>query len=163
KAVAAAADLLGALGWRSPARSTALAQLAEGVVGDPTAWMQATGIRPMSLDDMLARHPAGVQDRWHARLYLLKPVAIAGLSLFWLMTGVVTLTGGRTAGMAYLTDGGFSPGWAMATLIGGSLLDIALGLLLPVRRFTRAVLLTMLAITPFYLLIGTWLAPQLWL
>ena len=40
---------------------------------------------------------------------------------------------------------------------------MVLGLLLPVRRFTRPVLLLMLAVTPFYLLIGTLLAPHLWL
>ena len=72
----AVADALGWLGWRSPARSTALAQLAAGVVGEPSPWIAATGIKPQSLDDILAAHPAGVQERWFARLYLLKPLAI---------------------------------------------------------------------------------------
>ena len=71
------ADALGWLGWRSPARSTAVAQLTAGVIGDPTSWIAATGIRPKSLEDILAAHPAGVQERWFARLYLLKPIAIA--------------------------------------------------------------------------------------
>ena len=49
--VARLADALGWLGWRSPARSTSLAQLTAGVVGDPARWMAATGIAPKSLDD----------------------------------------------------------------------------------------------------------------
>jgi uncharacterized protein YbjT (DUF2867 family) len=36
--VAALADAISFLGWRSPARSTAMAQLSAGVVGDPTHW-----------------------------------------------------------------------------------------------------------------------------
>ena len=42
--VSAAADAIGWLGWRSPARSTAMAQLTAGVIGDPAAWIAATGI-----------------------------------------------------------------------------------------------------------------------
>ena len=72
------AEWAGLLGWRSPARATALAQLSAGVVGDPSPWTSATGIKPRSLDAILAERPASVQDRWFARLYWLKPVAIVG-------------------------------------------------------------------------------------
>jgi uncharacterized protein YbjT (DUF2867 family) len=80
KVVAVVGDALGWLGWRSPARTTSLAQLSAGVVGDPEPWMQATGIRPQSLAQILAARPSVVQDRWFARLYLIKPLAIAGLA-----------------------------------------------------------------------------------
>jgi uncharacterized protein YbjT (DUF2867 family) len=65
------ADALSFLGWRSAMRSTAMAQLAAGIDGDPSGWLTATGIVPKSLDDVLALRPATVQDRWYARLYLL--------------------------------------------------------------------------------------------
>jgi len=74
--VAAVGDALGWLGWRNPARSTALAQLAAGVSGDPRPWIAATGIAPKSLERILAARAATVQDRWFARLYLLKPFAV---------------------------------------------------------------------------------------
>ena len=45
----------------------------------------------------------------------------------------------------------------------GAWFDVVLGLLLLVRRFTRTVLVIMLVAAPIYLLIGTVLAPQLWL
>lgn len=84
-------DAVGWLGWRSPMRSTALAQLEAGVVGDPNAWMAATGIEPRSLDASLAAHPAGIQDRWFARLYLLKPLALLTLAAITIATGLEEL------------------------------------------------------------------------
>ena len=160
--VSAVADALGWLGWRSPARSTALKQLAAGVVGDPAAWIAATGIKPKSLHDILAAAPASVQDRWFAKLYLLKPVAIAALALFWIATGAFALGPGRTAALAHLTQIGFAPAFAEFVLMAGSIFDIVLGSLLLVRKLARAVLITMLAVTPGYLLVGTLAAPQLW-
>ena len=162
RAVGACADALSWLGWRSPARSTALRQLSAGVVGDPAAWTAATGIAPQSLTEIFAERPASVQDRWHARLYLIKPLAIAALALFWVVTGVVA------SGPAMPRR---RPNWRRAdprrlsapAVFWGGWFDVVLGLLLPVRRFTRPVLLLMLAVTPFYLLIGTLLAPHLWL
>lgn len=162
RGVAIMADALGRLGWRSPARSTALAQLTAGVVGDPAAWMEATGIKPQSLAEFLAAHPAGVQERWFARLYLLKPLAIAALALFWIVTGLISLGPGRAAALAQFRDAAVAPAMAEPSLILGSLADIALGLLLLVRRTARMALLGMTAVSLAYLLIGTVLAPDLW-
>jgi uncharacterized protein YbjT (DUF2867 family) len=157
------ATLAGMLGWRSPARPTAMKQLAAGVAGDPAPWLQATGITPKSLADILAERPAGVQERWFARLYLLKPLAIAGLALFWLLTGLVALGPGRAAAEAHLAATIVPAAWVGPTVFWGAWFDVVLGLLLPIRRFTRVVLIVMLMATPIYLAIGTWLAPQLWL
>ena len=162
-AIAGFADVLGYLGWRSPARSTALRQLAAGVVGEPAPWIEATGIEPKSFEEILRQQPSSVADRWFARLFLLKPLAIAALSLFWVLTGVITLGPGRAAAMEHLTAAGFPPGPAEAVLVAGSFFDYLLGLLLLVRPATRFVLLTMLAVTAIYLLLGSAMAPQLWL
>ena len=159
---ASVADALGWLGWRSPARSTAVAQLTAGVVGEPSSWIAATGIKPQGLQDILAAHPAGVQERWFARLYLLKPVAIAVLALFWFATGVIALGPGRASSLAHLHAAGVDVPLDQIILIGGAIFDIVLGLLLLVRRAARAVLITMLAVTPFYVLAGTLLSPELW-
>jgi uncharacterized protein YbjT (DUF2867 family) len=85
-------DVLGWLGWRSPLRSTALRQIKAGVTGDAAAWRAATGRTPSSLSETLRRIPASVQERWFARLWLLKPVAIAVLALFWLLSGLLALS-----------------------------------------------------------------------
>jgi uncharacterized protein YbjT (DUF2867 family) len=154
---------LGLLGWRSPARATALAQLRQGVVGDPAAWSAATGIKPASLADTLAALPAGIQERWFAKLYWLKPLAIFALAAFWIVTGVIALGPGRAAAAAQFAQAGFPPRLGEAALIAGALADIALGLLICVRRFTRLALRLTLALTAVYLLAATVTAPQLWL
>jgi hypothetical protein len=163
RAIGLTADALGLLGWRSPARTTALKQLEAGVVGGPAPWIAATGIAPMSLDDILAARPATVQDRWFARLYLLKPIAIAGLALFWFATGAIALGPARAWATAEMIATGTPPDIASLTVILGAWFDIVLGLLLCVRATARWALIVMLAATPVYLLAGTLLAPQLWL
>jgi uncharacterized protein YbjT (DUF2867 family) len=89
--MAALGDVVGWLGWRTPVSSTGLAQLTAGVVGDPRPWMAATGIAPRSLDQFLAAGPAGVQDRWFARLYLLKPLALLTLAAITMAAGLEEL------------------------------------------------------------------------
>jgi uncharacterized protein YbjT (DUF2867 family) len=161
-AVGVVADVLGWLGWRSPARSTAIAQLTPGVVGDPSGWMAATGIKPKALDELLAAMGAGVQERWFARLYLVKPLAIFSLALFWIATGIVALGPGRAAASAHLAAAGFTPAVAEILRVAGSIFDIALGASVLVRRLARPVLITMLTVTPIYLFVGTATAPHLW-
>jgi uncharacterized protein YbjT (DUF2867 family) len=160
--VARVADGLGRLGWRSPARSTAMAQLTAGVIGDPARWIAATGIQPKSLDDILAARPAGVQDRWFARLYWLKPIAIAALALFWIASGLIALGPARASALVQLAAAGLPDPLAAAALAGSAGFDIALGLAVMVRRFTRLALLLMLATTLIYLVAGSALAPALW-
>ena len=160
--VSATADALGWLGWRSPARSTALAQLSAGVVGDPRAWMAATGIEPADLDQFLAAHPSNVQDRWFARLYLLKPLAIAALALIW------TIRGGL--GLAFLLLNGppvlLQQAWVLiAFALIEPLLAIACGLGVLLRPAARASLVGMIALSillttpfavrPWYVLLST--------
>ena len=123
---------------------------------------QATGIRPQSLADILAARPSTVQDRWFARLYFLKPAAIACLSALFLVTGLVSLGPGWAEGMALLAPAGL-PSWASAgVIVGGALLDIVLGLALLVRRWAPLTLVIMLALTVGYLIIATLLDPMLW-
>lgn len=162
KIVSLVADGIGLLGWRSPARSTAFAQLTAGVVGDPSGWMMATGIKPKSLTEIFQQRVATVQDRWFAKLYLLKPLAIVGIAAFWFVTGVITLGPGRASATAQLGASGFAPTLVEIIVLLGAWFDIMLGLVLLIRRLAKPTLIVMLAATMGYLLIGTILAPQLW-
>src|SRR6476659_8522292 len=67
-------DALSGLGWRSPVRTTARREIVHGAVGDPRNWSHLTGIWPTDIEVALTRDPASVQERWFARLYLLKPL-----------------------------------------------------------------------------------------
>lgn len=156
------ADALGHLGWRSPARSTAFAQLAAAPLGDPATWSTATGIQPMSLAQILRARPSTIQDRWFARLYFLKPTAFACLAALFIVTGFICLGPGWREGMALLAPAGL-PYWAAATVVaGGALLDLVLGVALLARRTARITLVAMLALTIAYLLVATALDPALW-
>ena len=89
---ARAGDFAARLGWAPPIRATALAELRRGVAGDPGPWMEATRIGPRPIGRVLMDRPATVQEKWFARLYLLKPVGIATLVVFWCGSGLIALT-----------------------------------------------------------------------
>ena len=64
-----------------PIRSTALAEIQRGVRGDPGPWIDATGIEPASLTRAIGRLPASVQEKWFARMFVLKPVLVVVLAI----------------------------------------------------------------------------------
>ena len=70
-------------------RTTAVAVMAEGVQGDPSAWTNASGGAFSPLEDTLQKLPATRQERLFARLYLTLPVIIGLLSVFWAVSGLV--------------------------------------------------------------------------
>src|SRR3569832_326997 len=85
------ADLVSWLGWKPPMRSTAISELRRGVTGDPARWMAATGLVPKTITETLGQHPTTVQDKWFARLYLVKALIIASLVVFWCVSGFIAL------------------------------------------------------------------------
>jgi uncharacterized protein YbjT (DUF2867 family) len=157
------ADSLAYLGWRSPARSTAFAELAAGMRGDPTSWIAATGIAPQDLDAILNQRPATLQDRWFSRLYFLKPAAIACLVAFWIISGLVAVGPGWSDAHAVLAKASVNSPTAMLITAGGAILDIVLGIGVAIRSSARMALIGMLVVCGLYLLLGTMLAPALWL
>ena len=156
-------DFARVLGWRSPVGRVARRELMRGAVGDPAAWQTIMGSEPTSLTLALAREPASVQERRFARLYFVKPVVFAVLALFWIGTGLISLGPGWEPALEYLRAAGASDVLARATTIVGALADIAIGVGLAFRRSARLALLAALAVSVFYLLVGTLVLPHLWL
>lgn len=156
-------DGLAYLGWRSPMRTTSLAQLRTGVRGDADATTRLLGRPASSLRQMLNGWPSGVQERWFARSYFVKPLTLATLAGFWIISGAIGLTVGREASVRVLTDAGLAPSLATTFVVGGSLVDVALGLLVCVRRSAPPALVGMLFVTMGYLAGGSLLRPDLWL
>jgi uncharacterized protein YbjT (DUF2867 family) len=156
-----AGDLIAKLGWRPPIRTTARREIVRGAVGDPSAWKQATGIEPRSLNAALAAEPASVQERWFARLYLLKPLAIGGFGLFWLLTGLISLGPGYGLAADYMRLAGAGP-LSEPSVIGGGIADIAVAFGILYRPTSRLALIAAIFLSVFYLVAGTILLPQLW-
>ena len=137
-------------------------QLRAGVVGDGEAAQRIFGFAPKSFEALLLRHPSGVQERWFARAYFVKPVALAVLSLFWIASGVIGFARADTASTV-LTSAGWSAGAASATVIAGAIVDMALGFGALFRRRARAALIGMIAVSLGYLAAATLVRPDLWL
>jgi uncharacterized protein YbjT (DUF2867 family) len=154
-------DLAGLFGWRPPLRTNARKEFVRGAIGDPGHWIDATGIRPQSLSEALAAEPASVQERWFARLYLLKPLVIAVIALFWIVTGIVSLTAGWEAGLSYMRAAGLEA-LGPAGIVAGALADIVIGLGVAFRRTAKPALYAGLGLSVFYLVAGTLLLPGLW-
>jgi len=159
---AKSADFAGRLGWSPPIRSTALEEMRRGVVGDPEPWIAATGIEPASLDSALASLPSTLQERWFGRLYLVRPLVIGVLATFWMISGAIALTTGFPAAVATLTSQGFGEGLARLLVATTSLLDIAVGACIGVRRTCWLGLLAGCVVSLAYLVGATFLTPALW-
>lgn len=144
------ADVLAWLGWKSALRSAALGQLARGVRGETSGGAVRLGFEPRTLDQILAAWPSTVQDRWFARLYFLKPLAILILAVFWTLSGVIALVSLLQAA-EQLGLGGFSPAASRATVEIGAAVDIALGLMVCVRRTAPLALKGMVLVSLAYL------------
>lgn len=156
-------DAVALLGWLPPVRSTALRELRRGVAGDPAPWRAATGIAPRSLGDILGRYPAGVQERWFGRLYLLKAVIVVSLAVFWVVSGLIALFPAFGAARDILVTRGASMPLADTVTVLSSLLDIGIGVAIAVRRTHTAGLLAGVVVSLGYMAGAAVLIPELWL
>jgi len=154
-------DFAGRLGWRPPLRTTARVEIVRGAVGDPAAWTDVTGVAPRPLASALAARPASVQERWFAGLYVLKPVVFVVLSLFWIVTGLVSLGPGYGIGARLMREAG-AGALSGSSVIAGGLADVAIGIGIALRRTTRRSLYAGLALSGVYMIAGTVLLPRLW-
>ena len=155
-------DFVGWLGWRAPIRSTARREILRGAVGDPGPWTSMTGIAPRSLEASLAAEPATVQEKWFARLYLLKPIVLGVFSLFWIATAFMSLGPGWEIGIRLMHEGGVTGIAAPLTVIAGALADLCIGIGIAFRRTGRPALYAALILSLVYVVIGTILVPRLW-
>jgi uncharacterized protein YbjT (DUF2867 family) len=154
-------DSISLLGWRPPVRSTARLEIARGAVGD-IGQLERLQLHPKSLSDFLAAEPASVQERWFARIYLVKPIAFMVLCLFWLSTAFVSLGPGWDYGIGLMREGGVEGTAAALTVIAGALADLAIGLAIAYRPTSRYGLYAAITLSFAYAIIGTVLVPRLW-
>ena len=154
-------DLIARLGWRPPIRTTARREIVRGAIGGSAGWKQATGIEPRSLSAALAAEPASVQERWFARLYLLKPLVIGTFALFWLLTGLISLGPGYDLAADYMRLAGAGP-LSEPSVIAGGIADILVAIGIVYRPTSRLALIAAIFLSVFYIVAGTILLPQLW-
>lgn len=109
-----------------PVSTTALDQLAAGIVADPAPLLSRVPVRPEPVSRFLFRRPAGTQDLWQARLYLLKPVIRLTLAALWLASGLLGLFLPAADFLPRLTGAGLPDG--VLTFLGraGGVADLLL-------------------------------------
>jgi hypothetical protein len=138
-----------------------LRQLADGVTGGAGDAPRLLGFQPKRLADLLAVQPAGVQERWFARLYFLKPLLLATLAGFWIASGVIGFVR-LDAATTMLTTGGLPPAGARAVATAGGAIDVGLGALVLARPTARLALGGMIAVSIAYLAGASLWRPDLW-
>ena len=156
-------DLASYLGWMPPMRSTAIAELRRGVRGDPSAWIAATGITPRALAETICRHPATIQDKWFARLFLIKALILASLVAFWLVSGFIALFVSYRAAAGILTAHDFPPALVDPITVGTSLMDMSIGVLIAFRRTAATGLVAGIVASLGYMVGAAILTPDLWI
>jgi len=156
-------DATARLGWTPPVRKTAIAELRRGVSGDPAPWIAATGIAPQTLAQMINRRSATIQDKWFARLFLLKPVIFVSLVLFWIVSGFIALFVSYDAAAGILTAHNFPPALVAPVTVGTSLMDMATGVLIAFRRTSAIGLIWGILASLGYMFGAALLTPDLWI
>jgi uncharacterized protein YbjT (DUF2867 family) len=156
-------DLTSLLGWMPPLRSTAIAELRRGVSGDPHPWMASTGIMPKTIEQAVGQRGAPIQDKWFARLFLIKPLVIASLALFWIASGFIALVISYPAAAALLSSRGFPPSLVAPFTIVTSLMDISIGVLIAFRRTCAFGLIAGMLVSLGYMAGTAILTPDLWI
>lgn len=147
---------LGATTWRLLQRGVAITPEQRARV------VQAFGTAPRALEDVLARRTSQVQDRWHARLYLLEPVLRLSVVALWLLSALA---------------GFLTPAAQIENLAAGSVLaahspvllarcaavvDLVLGLWLLVGYRPRLAITAMLMLLATYTVVFGAGVPALW-
>ena len=66
--------------------------------------MTATGIVPRTIAQAVGARAATIQDKWFARLFLIKALVIASLALFWTVSGFISLVISYDAAAGILRD-----------------------------------------------------------
>lgn len=131
---------------------------------DTLHFMQSVPFPIKNFTDTLTQHNSAVQDRWHARLYFLKPAARWLLGIMWLLAAITTVINHQDISHTLLKQANITNStWQTLWLYGGSFLDLILGTLLLCNKHTKVVLQCQLGLVIAYTAIISCMVPIWWL
>lgn len=165
-AIVKAGAWLGERFTNGPLNATILALLMRGNVAPANAHAHAgelTGYFPGSISSHFGQAASFVQDRWHALLYLLRPVLWFAIALIWLLSGLAGLLATPAQFQPILSALHIPLAWQASATLGFSLLDLMLCGLWVLRIRPKLTLWLMLASVFGYTSLLGMLAPALWL
>lgn len=146
-----------------PISQTAVTQIEQGVSADYDAFHKQSGISAKGFTDIIAARPAGTQDIWHARLYLLRPVVRFALMFMWLLSGLVGLLIPSASFLPDMAALNLSDNILTTIARSAGLMDIgiAVGLLLA-WKLPHLALVQLMIVGAYTVIFGV-LTPDLWL
>lgn len=145
-----------------PVNTTSLRQLVYGNAGRLEPFVAAVGVKPRPWSTALLAQPAQAQDRWHARIYFLRPVLRWALALTWIASGTVGLLQPKAVTAPVLAALGLSGIAAFLAIPAACLLDIAIGAALLARWRPRSLAAAQLSVVAGYTVGLTYAEPALW-
>ena len=141
--------------------TTALRQLEFGNCGDVVAFTHVTGIRPLQWADALQAEPSQWQDRWHARLFFLRPALRCVLALLWLASGLIGVL--QPVLHSTVATMGLPVQWGSLLALLACVADIAIGVALLWRWKPQIMAAVQLGMIGAYTLFLSFALPGLWL
>ena len=148
----------------TPMTAEAVQMLRNGNVADVSGFIDRFGFRPRSLGQALAATPAQEVYRWHAGIYLLKPLLRIAIGLVWLFTGLVSaFLFPVEQSYAMLAKAGIVGVWAPIMLYGAAVTDMLLGVATLTVYRIPLVGMVQIAVIILYTVIITFSQPEQWL
>jgi uncharacterized protein YbjT (DUF2867 family) len=141
-----------------------LAMLQRGNTANSDPFAAFIGRPPAGLERFLRAAPVSQAERWHARLYFLRPLLTLSIALVWIWTSWISAFLYPAAdSYRMLSRVGIEGGPAPFVLYGASLADFALGLALLLRWRLRLVVAAQVAIMLAYMVVISVFLPEFWL
>ncbi|WP_415898013.1 SDR family oxidoreductase [Neptuniibacter sp. QD72_48] len=146
-----------------PLNKTIWTMLQQGnVLNDPAAQQQFKA-QPRSVTTAFNQQASFVQDRWHAKLFLIQPLIWFLLTVIWFMSAAAGFCAEPEGFAPILSAVGFPQAWHFSLVMLTSVLDLVLGLMILVRYRENLTLWLMLLSTLGYSSLLGVMAPELWL
>lgn len=150
----------------SPLNTTSYAMLMQHNVTSPDEtkkFAEQVGFTPVDFSEGVHREPSSVQDRWHARLYFLRPLLKFSIAFIWIFTALCCLfIYPKTASLHLLAKAGFSSFWQPVLFYGASLFDAGIGIAVLCNYQPKKVGLFQIILILAYTAFLTWTLPNLW-
>ena len=143
-----------------PISATSVRQFGEGLEAETSPELLKVIPSPRGVRQFVAARPAGSQDLWHARAYLLRPVLRLTLAVLWLVSGLLGLLLPPETFLP-MTPGGPEAFWIALARLGG-LADLALAWALLRNWRPQLTAAAQLALVTSYTLAFTALDASLW-
>lgn len=147
---------------RSRVNTTSVKMLEHNNVHDSSEFQRTLPFTLKGFSQFLMENPSGTQERWHARLYFVRPMLRYCLTLLWLVSGVVPFFN-VVGSNALLAQSLTSQSWIAATRVVFSLIDITLGIMV-LTRWRIQLTGTMQFLLVFgYTVASVFMIPEQWL